>query len=136
MMFDNYWKTRIRVVSVAAAVVLSACAHTVSNKTIQSAAARSEVDTTGSVTYQVASSENFLPLVGVQVSVIYADGTAKDLGDTGYGGSLVVEKSQLQRATVVLFCKDYYFCGAFVAEQTDILRWNERLIHLAPFYIP
>lgn len=72
-------------------------------------------------------------LEGVEVSLVSKDGL-RSLGRTNGVGRISVERKILQEpgALAVLFCSEWYFCGAFRLDDPEFFEYEERLIALAP----
>jgi len=91
-----------------------------------------------SMTFWVGSSSTNHMLEDVTVLVARKDGRLEAVGRTDASGRFTVPKASLREdgSTVVLFCKERFFCGAFRLDDPKFLEADYRLIHLAPFSIP
>jgi len=74
-------------------------------------------------------------LSGVEVSLVGGDGRIVPVGKSS-DGRVRVPKSQVRdlRATIILFCSPYTFCGAVrvVQGEISILDFDEYYLELAP----
>ena len=70
---------------------------------------------------------------GVSVTLIGKTGAVTDLGKTDGFGALSVGKDRLRKeGSVILFCREGFFCGAFLVDEERFFDYNERYIELAP----
>ena len=90
----------------------------------------SEQDT---LTFMVHSSYSSEPLQNIEVILCGKDGLVTEVGETDYYGQIHIEKDRICASNAILFCGNGYFCGAFVVAASDIVEYDVRLIHLAPF---
>lgn len=70
----------------------------------------------------------------VSVMALAADGKAIPIGETDVFGSLSVPREELGRdkLVTVLFCKDWYFCGALRLETGALAATPDHHLQLAP----
>lgn len=87
---------------------------------------------------RVADSENYQPLPEVAVLAVTRSGLIVESGKTDKSGRVQLSKNDLreQQAIVLLFCKEYFFCGAMRTDESGFFEYDERLIHLARFVVP
>ena len=83
------------------------------------------------VYFHIASACSSEKLSGVTVTVIDHDGRKVDVGQSREGGLAVIERRRLERARVILFCRDDHFCGSI--ENPRVPAGMEILVLLAPF---
>jgi len=82
----------------------------------------------------VFHAETFERLSDVEMSIINSDGTQNYIGKTDGFGVIYVDAKRVERSIAVVFCKNHFFCGAFLTNQSNFKIYKERSIHLAPFF--
>lgn len=86
------------------------------------------------VQFIVASAADSALLTQVEVVAVGHEGQFQTLGFTDSSGTLEVPVATLARArpSLVLFCRDHFFCGALrVTNREEFLRYREHYVHLA-----
>lgn len=87
------------------------------------------------VRFYVSSAD--LPMLkGVEVYLVTASGESL-MGKTDALGSLAISRNLLQRedSLAVLFCAEYFFCGAYRVRAPEFLEYDEHYIELAPLAV-
>jgi hypothetical protein len=75
------------------------------------------------------------PISDVFATVISDSGQVIDVGKTDYYGHVYVSKKLIEDAVAILFCRERFFCGAFSMDRTNLMDYEEVIIHIAPFYL-
>ena len=86
------------------------------------------------LTFRVQRADTFEGIADVEVHILDRNGSLKIIGRTDEFGRVDVAKKRLVNSKAVIFCKDYFFCGAFISDRSNLMIYRERKIHLAPFY--
>ena len=86
------------------------------------------------IQFLVGTSGSSKPLPGVEV-ILLSSGE-RSLGRTDQLGALSVKTSVIRKAKAraVLFCAEYFFCGA-VPVNSDLFEYSEKYIELAPLAV-
>ena len=85
-----------------------------------------------SMTFWIGNSDTQRMIEGVTVQLIADDGRIETVGSSSIFGSVEVSRDSLQHATVILFCHENFFCGAYRTGSPRFFEHSERLIQLAP----
>lgn len=90
----------------------------------------------GRITFQVSTSTEKEGIMGVDVSAVTTEGIVP-LGETDAGGRLIVDLELLKELEpyVVVFCRDYFFCGAIRSDSPDFFGYRMHAISLAVFTV-
>lgn len=90
----------------------------------------------GQVAFQVWTAATREGIPGVDVSGVTSEGVVS-LGTTDAGGRLAVDLDSLRaiRPHVIIFCHDYFFCGALRADSPDFYEYRQHSVALAVFSI-
>lgn len=85
----------------------------------------------------VNAADTSMALPGVSVSMVCGDGHIETIGQTDQFGQLLVPKERLRTrsAMALLFCHDYFFCGAIRPNEERLLEYDEYLIAIAPIVV-
>jgi hypothetical protein len=128
MFMGNTMKARFRMAFAVA--ILSTLAWT---SAIEPQTATSDHE---DVTFAVGSSATSEMLRGVEV-LVAAGSELVPLGRTNVLGQLTIRKEELRLggSSVVLFCREHFFCGALRLDEPDFFKFDRHLIHLAPFAV-
>ncbi|HTG36279.1 MAG TPA: hypothetical protein VLB76_25455 [Thermoanaerobaculia bacterium] len=86
------------------------------------------------IKFLVGTSGSSKPLPGVEVILLSA--VEHSLGRTDKLGTLSVKASVIRKskAQAVLFCAEYFFCGA-IQVNPDLFEYSEKYIELAPLAV-
>jgi hypothetical protein len=86
----------------------------------------------------MARSQPPVDLSGVEVTLVAGDGRIVPIGKS-FDGHVRVSKEKIRelKATVILFCSEYTFCGAVLVSQGDfsILDFDEYYLELAQLVV-
>jgi hypothetical protein len=72
---------------------------------------------------------------GVVVSLMSRDGSFEPIGKTDGTGRLEVSRRSLLDKSLVLFCKEGFYCGVLLVDSPRFFDYEEHPIALAPFVL-
>lgn len=83
------------------------------------------------------AADTSMVLPGAIISLITTGGDVEELGETDRLGTIKIPKRQLQadEALLVTACSRWFFCGAIYIERTELTKFDEYFLTLAPITV-